>query len=259
MGSVSEPRFKQLQAQFAGHIRDPQVPVIDGIEDRRMQIYRDLFFNNVEGFTASAFPVAKRIMGESWWQQAVRDFLRDYRCSTPYFNEISKEFLTFVSEVRPKQASEPDFLTELMHYEWVELALDIAIAEPFKDTTAFSAPLLEGEPVLSPLAWSLSYRYPVHQIGEQSLPEAPPEQPTWLMVYRDRNDNVQFMVLNALTARLIDLIHQNAGRSGREILLQIAAEMGATDAEHIVQAGLQILEQFYSVGILLGARLAEGK
>lgn len=57
MGSVSEPRFKQLQAQFAGHIRDPQVPVIDGIEDRRMQIYRDLFFNNVEGFTASAFPL----------------------------------------------------------------------------------------------------------------------------------------------------------------------------------------------------------
>ena len=37
-----------LQTRFAGHIRDPrQVAAPDGIEDRRMAIYRDLFFNNI--------------------------------------------------------------------------------------------------------------------------------------------------------------------------------------------------------------------
>ena len=40
--------FQKVQLQFADHIRDPigNAPV-SGLEERRLQIYRDLFFNNV--------------------------------------------------------------------------------------------------------------------------------------------------------------------------------------------------------------------
>ena len=38
--------------------------------------------------------------------------------------------------------------------------------------------LLEGRPVASPVAWLLSYQYPVHRIRPDFQPTEPHEQPT---------------------------------------------------------------------------------
>ena len=52
---AERPEFIRKQFEFAAHIRDPENnPVPDNIEDRRMAIYRELFFNNVEDFMASS-------------------------------------------------------------------------------------------------------------------------------------------------------------------------------------------------------------
>ena len=43
--------FIEIQNEFMAHIREPKKnKKPSGIEDRRMSIYRDLFFNNIEGF-----------------------------------------------------------------------------------------------------------------------------------------------------------------------------------------------------------------
>ncbi|MDH5361618.1 MAG: DNA-binding domain-containing protein, partial [Gammaproteobacteria bacterium] len=43
--------FQVIQYQFAAYIRDPeQNPAPDNIEARRMKIYAELFYNNVEDF-----------------------------------------------------------------------------------------------------------------------------------------------------------------------------------------------------------------
>ena len=42
------PDFQKKQYAFAAHIRDPENnPAPTGIEDRRMGVYRELFFNNL--------------------------------------------------------------------------------------------------------------------------------------------------------------------------------------------------------------------
>ena len=48
------PEFQQLQRQLTAHLRDPGSPPPAGIEERRLKIYRELFYNNVEGFLANA-------------------------------------------------------------------------------------------------------------------------------------------------------------------------------------------------------------
>ena len=56
--------FQATQNAFMQHIRDPEKhPKVYGIEDRRMKIYRELFFNNISGFLDSGFPVLAS-MGE---------------------------------------------------------------------------------------------------------------------------------------------------------------------------------------------------
>ena len=60
------PGFVAHQLDFSAHVRNPeQNPVPEGIEARRMAIYTGLFYRNIEGFLANAFPVCKKI-ASSW-------------------------------------------------------------------------------------------------------------------------------------------------------------------------------------------------
>lgn len=244
--------FTELQYQFAGHIRNPEkVAVLDDVEDRRMNIYRELFYNNVSGFINSGFPVLKSISEEAYWEQLIRDFLIDYRCQTPYFLEIAQEFVAYVSEVREPADEDVPFLAALAHYEWAELALDTA--EDFEsDDVNPDGNLLTGHPVQSPVAWSLMYEYPVHRITVDFQPEEKSETPTCLVVYRTPEDKVKFMEINPLTARLLHILSEDTALTGEQALLQIAAEMAHPEPEVIVQGGMSILEQLRSANIILG-------
>ena len=63
----------RLQTNFAAHIRGPQgVAPPEGIEDRRMDIYRELFFNNISGFLSNNFPVLRTLYELDEWTNLCR-------------------------------------------------------------------------------------------------------------------------------------------------------------------------------------------
>ncbi len=248
--------LQDAQREFAAHLRDPTTagpPA--GIESRRMEVYRELIYNNIESFLQGGFPVTRSLYSDRDWHRLVRCFVRDHRCHTPYFYEISQEFIQFLMQDYAPGPADPPFLTELAHYEWVELALSIDQREVDQAGAEPDGDLLTGVPVLSPLVWSLQYRYPVHRIGPGSrLPEAPAED-TYLVVYRNRADQVKFMESNAATARLLQLLRENPlGLSGNQLLRQLAEEMKAESVASLVTYGLKRLRQFAAQDILAGVR-----
>jgi hypothetical protein len=219
-----------------------------------MQVYVDLFFNNIEALLASAFPVAKRVLGDTAWRGLVRDFIHLHPSASPYFPDVSQEFLAFLHGLR--DASLPGFLIELCHYEWVELGLAIAADPVPPDGLDPDGDLLVGRVVVSPLAWPLSYAYPVHRIGPSHLPEAPGERPTHLVVYRRSDDTVGFMEVSAATLRLLLLL--DGTRSGQAALAELSAvPQGAhTDSvarDALERQGFEMLQRLRAAGILLGA------
>jgi hypothetical protein len=245
--------LQAVQDQLTAYIRNPDaVAAPAGIEQRRLNIYRDLFYNNIEGFLSSGFPVLRDIISDERWYAMVRDFMVKHRCHTPYFMEIAQEFLLYVQQSRGAEAGDPGFMQELAHYEWVELALDIADEELDSSAVAADGDLLLGLPLVSPLAWSLSYQYPVHQIGPSRQPSQPPEQPTYLVVYRDSSDQVGFMEANAVTARLLEILRAGQVTCGRAALLQLATEMQHPQPDQVLDSGLSTLQQLRSLDILLG-------
>ncbi|TCK18777.1 hypothetical protein DFR30_2061 [Thiogranum longum] len=247
--------FRQQQYAFAAHIRQPdRNPAPDDIEDRRMAIYRDLFYNNVEGFLSGGFPVLRELMDDTSWHAMVRDFFARHHCHSPLFMEISREFLAYLEQERGAHENDFPFLRELAHYEWVELALSIAEEDPVQVNDP-DGDLLEGTPVLSSLAWPLSYHYPVHQIAESFQPETPAEQPVYLMVYRDKTDEVNFIELNAISARLFSLLQEDDSLTGRETLEKIAAELKHPKPEVVIEGGRQILEAWRQRDIVLGVNV----
>lgn len=215
-----------------------------------MSIYRELFYNNIENFIASGFPVLRSIMSESDWHAMVRDFFSRHRCQTPYFLEISAEFLDYLENERNSEHDLP-FIKELAHYEWVELAL--SISEETIHAPAYDARegFLDTPPLLSPLAWLLSYQYDVHHIGHDYQPDTPPEQPTTLIVYRNRSDEIGFIEINPLTAHLVQSLQLNPDLSGRELLAQIAGALPDINPDVLYKGGIDIMHQLSEADILL--------
>lgn len=245
--------FQATQYAFAAHIRNPEHrPAPVDVEDRRMAIYRELFFNNISGFLAGTLPVLHGLLPERHWQDMMRDFLVRHRCHSPYFLDIPREFLTYLEHDRGTRAEDPPFLYELAHYEWAELALSVADEEPplpsIPETEPLNAPLR-----VSPLAWPFSYRFPVHRIGPDCQPDAAPTAPTYLLLYRDPDDEVRFIELNAVSARLLALLIEHAeatGYSARQALETITAELGHPDPDVVIAGGRDILLDWLGRGIL---------
>ncbi len=244
--------LQRQQFALARHVRNPATHAPPaGIEDRRLAIYRELFYNSIETLLAGNFPVIRRTLGDATWHALVRAFYTDFRCQTPLFTEIGREFIRFLEE-REGLGDDPPWLNELAHYEWVELALQIAEdAAPPCDP---DGDLLAGIPVPSPLAWALAYRWPVQQLGPQHRPEAPPAAPTLLLVRRDPAGEVHFSEHSPLVYRLLELLSQEPARSGRAALQALAAEAGAGDVEAFVGEGAAMLQRLHAEGVVLGTR-----
>ena len=244
---MSASALRDSQLQMARYLRDPEQAPAPEVEERRLKIYRDLVFNNVEGFISGGFPVLRSLYSEEDWVGLVRSFMHVHRCQSPYFLEISQEFIRYLSGEHGLRECDPPFITELAHYEWVELALDVA-EEELPERQALADP---GNTILSlsPLAWVLAYQYPVHLIGPGFQPREAGE-PTYLAVYRDRADQVQFMELNAATARLLELHRDNTGATADSLVAQLAGEMGA-DVDSIHGFAMEQLQLFLDKSILV--------
>lgn len=252
-------QLTKLQTAFAAHIRNPEGEAApDGIEDRRMAIYRRLFFNNINKFLSSNFPVLRRLYEDQEWHSLVRDFYRDHHCRTPLFPELPKEFLRYLQDVRGHRPGDPPFLLELAHYEWVELALSLDENEvEHAPDVDVAGDLMDAVPVLSPLAWPLSYSYPVHRIRPGYTPQTPPDEPTHILAWRDRDDNVKFMQLNGVARLLLDHMHQGRRMTGRQMLSEVAAVIGHPNPDSVIENGATLLENLRRKDILLGSRPAE--
>ena len=108
------------------YIRDPDAnPLPDGIPPRRMAIYTELFFNNINDQLSGNFPVLRQITNDHHWRALVRDFMRRHRSTTPLFTAVGQEFLDYLQHEREPAADDWPFMLELAHYEYVELAVAI--------------------------------------------------------------------------------------------------------------------------------------
>jgi hypothetical protein len=243
-----------LQRAFAAHVRDPaHAPAPAGIEPRRMAVYTELFFNNVESLISANFPVMRSLYGDDEWRAFVRAFYRDHACHTPLFTDLARELMRYLDT--RADAGDPPFLAELAHYEWSELALTIDEAEIEHVAHDPRGDVVDGIPAVSPLARVLAYRFPVHRIRPDYRPAEAPAQPTLILLVRDRSDAIRFVEIDALTALLFERLVANTTASGRAVLDALLAELGRDD-DAVRASGLAILNLLRDRDALLGTRPA---
>ncbi len=249
-------RLREQQLQLATHLRNPERHAAPpDIEEQRLKVYRELFFNNIRSLLAGMFPVICSLYSEGDWAQLVRDFYESHRCRTPYFPAIGEEFIAWLRDENPLPDDKP-FLLELAHYEWVELALATGDDDSPDNCVSAEGDLLTGVPVVSSLCWPLRYRFPVHRIGADFQPVAVPEVPTCLIVYRNAQDAVCFVESNEASIRLIELLQKNhidspkMAVTGERALEFLANELQHPDMHALLQFGLDLLLTWRRLGII---------
>lgn len=243
---------EQLYA-LARHVREPAThPGPPGIEARRLKVYSDLVYSNLEGLLAGNFPVIRKTLGDADWQRLLRRFLATHACRTPLFTQLGRELIDFLESDAGLDPQRP-WLAELAHYEWAELGLQLSDAAlPAHDPRG---DLLEGVPALSPLAWPLAYRWPVSSIGPHHQPLVAPETPTLVLLRREADGRVHFSALSPLLFRLLELVDANVDASGYGLIRQLAQEAGQADVEALAAEARPMLGRLHAEGVLLGTRI----
>lgn len=227
--SVEQPTtLRDQQLLFANHLRNPSIFAAPaGVEERRLRVYRNLFFGNISQLLATAFPVIRSILPDIRWQVLVRDFYTVHRCETPLFPFIAGEFADYLLHECNIDCDYP-FLAELAQYEWSEIALRHSDARLPDDASA-QASIGSAKPVLSPLCWPMVFRFPVHRIGVSHLPKCAPVEPSYLLVYRQPDGQVKFVESSPATFRLLQMLQDDSLPTLQEVCDCLAAEMQAGD------------------------------
>jgi len=238
-----------IQKAFTEHLRNPDhVPIPNGLDKRRVGIYSELIFNNLSSLLSDFFPIIKSILNPHQWERMVRDFFITHESQTPYFMDISREFAEYLG-YKQLLADYPEFIPELAHYEWIELAL-YTMDEDHPDTLTTASQLLDQPVALSPLAKPLAYQYPVQKISPELQPKRPGPEPTLLLVLRDLNENIRFFELQLFTFQLLNQIQEKPGLIPKDWLSEIADEVNVQDKPSFINNGLSFLQSFSEYRIL---------
>lgn len=105
---------------------------------------------------------------------------------------------------------------------------------------------------MSELATLVSYHFPVHQISADFCPTEADEI-VYLVVYRDNSDEVNFTLVNAVTAHLLNTISQQGVVSIDSLNKLMIAAMPQLDIQQITESLQQVLQTLLRQEILLPA------
>lgn len=227
------------QAAWAAYLRAPTPAALPaGTAPQRMQHYAQLLHNNISGFMHQCFPVARSLLPVAQWQALITQFFAQACNASPYFYEIPQQFVAFW-QARPK-GLDPWFL-ELLHYEYLELAVDTAVDAPAQFGSQGWA--------LNPSVQLAGYAWPVHTISKTHIPKA--AESTFVALYRNAELRVRFSVLTPAAMQLLVLLQGN-GADWPAAQAQLA-QLLKQDARAVQSSCLALRAHWLAEGLLLEA------
>lgn len=241
--------FSDIQGQFVAHLKDPEntSPPAD-VDYRRVKIYQDLLFNNIVSFISSALPVTHSLYDEGDWLKLTRTFFKKHQSVSPYFIDISKEFITFLSHQYVLQDNDPACLLYLAHYEWIEL--DVSV-----DNCAMTGKYYSAGPItrvsLVPSARLVQYPLPVHQITSDFQPSPELDNLHYYLVFRDQSHEVIFKQVSAIIMALLVPLNEGDFVSPSYLVEYLGAlipEMEFNQREHQVR---ELVDELLLSGALM--------
>ncbi len=219
-----------------------------GLAESRFQVYRRLVYNNLTGFIDQCYPIASALIGDEDWHNLSKAFFAEGKLHSPLFKNIPEIFLDWIEE----RDNVPEWLHDLMHYEWLELAAYQHTGEVVFHEGQPLANLEQGDidVIVNPTVHFGIYPRPVHQFSPDAA--IPPTSGEWfgVAVYRKASHEVAFNALNATTLQLLQALQLNPSIGAA--CQSLSERIPNTDAKSLWPHVVNVLEQLHQEQIILG-------
>ena len=165
----------------------------------RIKIYRELVKNSFYDISTNIYPFTYKLLSKSW-DKLLSDYLEKYPPSSPILNKVIEHLPEYLSARKDILKKYP-FISELAHYEWLE----VEIYE--REGSSGKSKILS----LNPVHEICTFQYPIPEIVEmiennQTLGKIY-KQKTNVLVYRDPKDfSVRFFELSTSTLAFVELL-----------------------------------------------------
>lgn len=156
----------------------------------RVQVYADAYFLRLREVLATDFPAVARILGDQRFDQMAREYLREYPSQDPSVRYLGRAMVEFLGTA-PNYAP---YLAELARLEWlINEVFDAPDAsairsEDIRNIPADQWPYLRFTPI--PAFALMHAGWPVHELWSGGDVGLISPTPTWLRIWRDRDDRV---------------------------------------------------------------------
>ncbi len=219
------------------------MPAPEGIDARRMAVYRRLCIDSLDSLLAGSLPRLQAQLGDACWRDTVEHYYARHACHTPLFPQIAGEFAAWLG-VQADLAL-PGWVAELAHYESTQQALHIEARDTGQQP--LHAPQAGSVLALSPLVRVLGYQWPVHEDAGQN--GAPTTMPTLLLLRRLGDFSLQVQELSPLAYALLSAFGDDGARA--EDALQVLADLHGVAADELRTACIPLLGELCAAGVLV--------
>lgn len=201
-------------------------PAPAGLKPERLAVYQELVNNNIASFIDVTFPITRSLLSEALWLELKQQFVCKAYCHSPFFYDISRQFMDWVLSLEHSELVNLPWLAELLHVEWMELAVelapDVATSKPSPSINLYQG----GDPLIAPAVpvWVLAYQWPIHRWHKDHSDFE--HSPTFLLVYRHQETLSSMQAeLTASEACLWDILvnNQSEGMHFSELLTRCSA------------------------------------
>ena len=238
--------WSDLQAEFVESLRDPELPVPDGVglgmrnnlQTKRFNVYRNNVAVGLTENLAASYPVTKQLVGEEFFTGMARVFVDLNAPRSPVMLHYGEHFPEFISDFEPAQSL--PFLADVASIErcWNQ-AYNALDASPVGiESLQEVAPDLMGDAVLQlhpslqvvRSAWPAFSIWHLHQTADDpamAMQELAPEAESGLLVRPSLDVDVR-LIPDAAAAFYTALQNGKTLGEAAEILPEAqASEMGS--------------------------------
>lgn len=236
-----QPELRGQQNAFTQCLRHPSITEMPvGVSPDRMAIYRELIRNNLLGFVESTFPVSASLLPQALWDSLCNDFVASARCKSPRFIDIPAHFLEHVAQLDWPQLAEYPWLEELMHFEWMELAVDVA--ETDEELTPDSIHSSASGWHVTAHVWPMAYQWPVANWSASTTREDIEKGLQGVLFWRDQELRTRMLTTTPLTLALVDQLKAKPWQTTSQ-LVAWATAAGVADAKSSVITALESMHE----------------
>jgi hypothetical protein len=232
-------------------LRETQTAFADAIlmgrGGERLQVYRNNVFISLRQALADVYPVVRRLVGEEFFNQLARRFVREYPSRSGNLHDFGSELARFLEKL--PDLSELPYLPDVAALEWaLHEVFHAAEATPVDFSTLVDPE--NARLALHPAARLIASRYPILAIWEANQDEEVPSVDLaaggdWLLVIRQDLERVverlsvgEFALLGAL-AQQMTLGEACEAALAAEPRLDLAAAMCRFVASRFLSEGAQ--------------------